>query len=291
MREIDRYVFVGNREYVLKEMIKMNLNIIDVWVMENSFLHNRLLEDKFIHYKVIKDKKELLSLIDNVSFDILISNGCKYILPISQLKQAKYINIHPSFLPDLKGMDPINAAILFNRDCGATCHWMDDKIDNGKIISRIKIPVTFDLDASILYQLAFKAEIQAFKEAYNRSFEPMAHQPVLKDSIYFSMHLSDRLIDFNNDFDYILRQVRAFGYNSKGLFFKCNNKNYRFFRASEIKNQFILELFEDIDDFVIGLSFENSIVFKFQKRLMRFDQIINSHSDIHEGDMISNGEV
>ena len=102
-----KYVFTGNREYVLREMIRQGLSINRVWVMENSFLHRRLLEDRFIDYIVVSSKKELIREILDADFDILVSNGCKFILPITRLKKEKgrddirFINIHPSFLPDL----------------------------------------------------------------------------------------------------------------------------------------------------------------------------------------------
>lgn len=53
--------------------------------------------------------------------------------------------------------------LLFDRSCGATCHIMDDNIDTGDIISRVKIPTTPDIEAGILYQLCFKAEVEVFK--------------------------------------------------------------------------------------------------------------------------------
>ena len=98
-----KYVFVGNREYVLRRMIDMGLNIQAVFVMENSFLQHRLEKMHFIDYTVVAKKKRLLELLSSVDYDVLVSNGCKYILPINEMKDALYINIHPSHLPDLKG--------------------------------------------------------------------------------------------------------------------------------------------------------------------------------------------
>ena len=291
MGDQKKYVFVGNRGYVLQEMIKKRLNIVAVWVIENSFLHNTLKSNKYIEYDVIKTKKQLIESIQITNFDVLISNGCKYILPISCMKHATYINIHPSYLPDLKGKDPINGAILFGRDSGATCHVMDDSIDSGKIISRERIDITDDLDAAILFQLAFQAEVIVFNKAYERDFVPLINQPEAGDSIYYSTQPSERLIDFNKGFDYIIRQVKAFGYKSKGLYFKCNGESYRFLRASEITNSFIKKQIERYGERIAFMTFEDSIVFKLNGRVMRFDGIENVCNKIKPGDFLENGDL
>ena len=283
-----KYVFVGNREYILRDMLKKDLNVSTVWVIENSYLHHVLENNKFVDYIVISNKYQLLEEISNQKFDILISNGCKYVLPISTMKKATYVNIHPSFLPDLRGKDPINAAILYNRDCGATCHLMDDGIDTGSIISRVKIPITPDIDAALLYQLCFKSEVLAFNEAYQKKFIPDMIAVDLKDTIYFSMKPINRLVDFNEEFDSILNQVRAFGYRSKGLYFKCNDEYFHFYSASEVTNAFVTKYCRDIPDMTVAFSFENSILFKLHGRILRFDQIKDLNGRIHELDKLQN---
>lgn len=284
------YVFVGNREYVLREMIKQKLKIVAVLVMKNSFLEKCLKKEQFIEYKVVHNKAELIDEITNTKFDILISNGNKYILPISELKKANYINIHPSFLPDLKGMDPVNGACLFKRSGGAACHLMDNGIDTGEIISRVEIPMTEDLDAALLYQLCFKAEVKAYYKAYERNFQIMKPQPDLINTIYYSMQPKDWLIDFNKGFDFILRQVKAFGYKSHGIYFSCNKLNYKFFRASEITNPFVVLEFSNKSDLEILLAYEDSVVFKFEGRILKFDGIGN-RIDLEEGMKIENGLI
>lgn len=282
------YVFVGAREYVLKEMIKLKLNINAVWVMKDTFLHKRLEQNHFIDYEVIATKQELIKKIENTNFDVLVSNGNKYILPISKLKEATYVNIHPSYLPDLKGKNPINAAFLFGRSCGATYHIMDDGIDTGSIISQIEVPITSDIDASILYQLCFKAEVEVFKMALKNNFKVSNIRPFLKEPIYYSAKQEDWLVRFDSGFDYILKQVKAFGYKSHGVFFSCNGKNYKFFNASELTNSFIKDYFNTSIDKKILLSFEDTIVFKLENRFIRFDGVENRYS-LQEGMILEDG--
>ena len=287
-----KYVFIGNREYVLKEMIRLRLPIQRVWVMENSFLHHRLMQDPFIDYTVAGNKKQLLEELKDTCFDILVSNGCKYILPITLLKKAKmrddilFINVHPSYLPDLKGMDPINGACLFNRAGGATCHCMDDGIDTGTAISRIKIPMSDDIDAGLLFQLSFKAEVDAFRKAFAAGFIPQEQGETIKEPIYYTISADEMIFNGSKGVDYLLRQARAFGYKSKGVCIRIDNKNYKYFDAETIKNQYVIDFFADIPELQIGIAFERSIIFKLAGEIVRLNQLTIDNSACLEGHFI-----
>lgn len=287
------YVFVGNREYVLREMMDQGLFIKKVWVMEHSFLHTRLLKDPFIDYVVIKSKKELINEIVETEFDILISNGCKYILPITQLKNAKqnteikFINIHPSFLPDLKGMDPINGACLLGRSGGAACHFMDDGIDTGSIIARVEIPMSNDIDAGLLFQLSFKAEVTVFNQAYHSDFVLQNTDYQKEDTIYYTISDDDLILDCSKGVDFLLRQARAFGYKSKGISLMIDNRDYKYYNAEEIYNQYVVDYFENIPERQIGIAFERSIIFKLDGRIVRLDQMSIDNTALFEGKYVN----
>ncbi len=183
--DIMKYIFVGDRHFVLNEMRKQNLHFSEIFVMANSYLERKISHYP-CNYKIIHSKNELLDKIEKTNFDIMLSNECPYILPISKMKPKQYINIHPSFLPDLRGKHAINGSILLKRDSGATCHYMDDGINTGDIITQVKIPYSDDLDAALLYHLAFQAENQVFKLALEKKFQPLHAQETTKNSIYYS---------------------------------------------------------------------------------------------------------
>lgn len=283
-----KYVFVGNREYVLRRMIEMGLDIKKVFVMENSFLQHRLEKLHFVDYTVVSKKKQFLELLSAVDYDVLVSNGCKYILPVNDMKEAVYVNVHPSNLPDLKGMDPINGACLFNRIAGAACHIIDAGIDSGKIISRVSIPMTNDVDATLLFQLSFKAEVMAFEKAFERNFCVMEQQPVIDDAIYYTISQSDLLIDFSKDIESLERQSRAFGYKSKGLFFKSNEQVYKCFRMSGVNNPFVHELSKNKKLQEVFISFDNTVVIKTKNGVLRLDGIVYDNEPIKEGQILEN---
>lgn len=123
---------------------------------------------------VSNNKIKLFEDIVNADFDRLISNGCKYILPVSQIKRPHqlFINVHPSLLPDLKGKSPILDAIKQNKPMGATCHHMADEVDSGPIISQVECnPNRKDLNDC--YKKCFEAEVRAFQKALKRDFQPL----------------------------------------------------------------------------------------------------------------------
>ena len=80
-----KYIFVGNRKFVLEEMLMLNLDL-QVLVVKNTHLEKDQILKK-VNHKIIQSKDELIEYINNNEFDILLSNGCPFILPISKLKK------------------------------------------------------------------------------------------------------------------------------------------------------------------------------------------------------------
>jgi methionyl-tRNA formyltransferase len=280
-----KYLFVGNRRPVLDEMIKLNLPITKVLVMEIGYLA-KTIDELNLNYSIIRSKKDLLKELELIDYDILISNGCQYILPISKLKKADYINIHPSYLPDLKGRDPCNGSIFLKRDSGATCHIMDDKIDNGDIIHQINIPYNDKLYAAYLYRLCFIAEVMCFREAFKNNFKPSFKQVPRLDDIYYSIQLSDRIINFNS-IDLLLSQIKAFNTPSKGCFFKSNKNIYRVFEADIVQDRILCEFYKNEDDCKILLIYDDKIIFKLNKQFVRFSKIDGNINQLLENNYIS----
>lgn len=266
-----RYLFVGNRKFVLEEMIARNLQIDGVLVIKGSHLENDI-KNLNVSYEVIETKQQLLKHIENSTSDILISNGCPFILPVSHLSSKKYINIHPSYLPDLKGIDPVIGAILYQRDAGATCHIMNDEIDSGDIISQIKIPYTDDLDVSLLYQLSFMAEKDAFTKALERNFETSHTQKISDDLIYYSRQPEDRIITFQETDQEIINKTKAFSNKSQGCLFQYQSHDFVTYEASEVFNPYLLEKAQNCKRGEIFLVYEDCMIFKNQG-LLKLDKL------------------
>ncbi|NPD46743.1 formyltransferase family protein [Lentimicrobium sp. S6] len=255
--------------------------------MKQGYLKNTI-DTLNLDYTIIESKAHLLEMLDKLSYDVLVSNGCQYILPISKLQKAKYVNIHPSFLPDLKGRDPINGAILFRKDSGATCHIMDDLIDNGDVIEQLKIPYTEDLDSALLYQLCFLAEAECFNRAYKRNFEASIVQKESDEYIYYSYSLQDRVLDFSATLTEIFDKIKAYNTKSKGCYFKVGKHILKVYEAKIISNTFVQDFYKDRNELELLLKYEGGILFKNNGEFIRFS-VLNGNLDVvREGDKISN---
>jgi methionyl-tRNA formyltransferase len=274
-----KYIFIGNRKFVLEEMLEKQLHIVAVFVVENTHLANDI-KNMNIDYELISSKKQLLRKLDNIDYDVLISNGCPYILPISKMKGGKYINIHPSLLPDLKGIDPVIGAALFNRDAGATCHIMDDAIDGGDIISQVKIPYSDDLDVSLLYQLSFIAEKECFIKALNCKFQPIAKQQDIDDLMYYSRKPEDRHITFSEKNNEIINKIKAFNNKSQGAFFIYNDLEYKVFDIDVLYNIYLVEYASSFNEFEIMFCYEDNLIFLKDGQLLKLKQVVGDLSKI-----------
>jgi methionyl-tRNA formyltransferase len=278
---VGSFAFIGNRRFVLESMIQRGVIPGAVYVVAGSHLERDLEVGRVSEVKdyiSVRSKTELMRMLEGASFDYLISNGCPYILPINDLPQARYVNIHPSFLPDLRGIDPVVGAILHKRDGGATCHLMDAGIDSGPIISQVRIPFTEDLDVSTMYQLSFEAEKQVFVLAFESGFNPSEEQQDNPHSIYYSRSSGDQHLTFREQNDTLIQKVRAFSNRSQGCTFETGGHSFRVFRAERMQNSFMANMMHNFSECVVGMSYESSIVFRKDGEILRLSGIVSGEN-------------
>lgn len=285
-----RLLFVGNRRFVLDAILQMGLNLVGIIIIKGTHLekdYNAGFFPDSLNVHIIESKTELFELCWTISFDVLVSNGCPFIIPITDMPKARYVNIHPSCLPDLRGVDPVIGAILMSRDGGATCHIMDDGIDTGEVISQIRIPMTDDLDVTTLYQLSFIAEKQVFFEAVACNFEPKFKQKETSGLVYYSRAPEDRVISFSETNTTILRKIKAFNNKSQGCDFFASGQVCKVFSATLLLNPYIDEYLRDFDELKVVLSYENCIIFKKDNQAIRFENIVTSSgADLQVGELL-----
>lgn len=268
MRE--KYLFVGNRFNVLEEMLKSGLEISHILAIKGSYLERVLIQTN-MEYKCIGSKSELISVLNECEFDTFISNGLPYILPSEILKNKtrRFINVHPSFLPDLRGADPVPGAILYERDSGATCHFINEKIDEGDIISQVKLPFDAKWDAVVLYQLSFWAEKKAFNLALRSNFNAQQKQQISGNDIYYTFKQEDLIIDWKDSPQKTVQRIKAFNTPSKGAFFYHNENRLIVRNASLLEDQLSLPVSEGQVIFCVG----NSIGIKVEDQLLFLSEI------------------
>lgn len=270
------FVYVGNRYYVYKKMVQYNLNIVKVFAVRGSYLEEYLINNE-IEFEYIDSKRELINMIKEQEYDILISSGCPYILPVTELtklkRDSKYINIHTSLLPDCKGRHPINAALLFGRKHGVTCHYMDDGIDTGDIIEQIEIPITDDVSLELLYKISFITEADVFEKALNNNFRVKKQINECVNTIYYTRNKQDYYIKTEDDVDMLFRRVRAF--STKGQYAKINiaGEIVEIKNAKLISNPFVVNKYMSVDNNKVCVTYGNNILMKFQGKLLELETV------------------
>lgn len=284
------YVFVGNRPYVLDCMLRHGLAVL-VLPIAGSYLENVVGEGERC-LSSVSSKQQLTDLLSRLDFDILVSNGCPYILPVSKIcrEDQVFVNIHPSPLPDLRGADPVPGAILYGRDSGASCHIMDDSIDSGPLISRVTIGDTSDVEARLLYQMTFLAEVEAFEKALSRNFRP--DPELLRDSqderelIYYTKKDKDRFVDLREPAEHIVRRVRAFSNRSQGAVLDIRGVSLRIFDAKVVKHPYLLGRLDQYVRNEVIFCVEDMLLIRHDNVYLQFDKIVGDLSVIRSGQVL-----
>jgi methionyl-tRNA formyltransferase len=287
-----KFLFAGNRFYVLEQMLERELDLVQILAVEGSYLQ-RVLAQRGIDFTVIESKDHLISTLESIDFDYFVANGCPFILPISRLATGgkQFVNVHPSPLPDLRGADPVPGALLHQRDAGATCHVMDDGIDTGGIIARVVIPNTPDLECGLLYQLSFLAEAEVFEAAFDRGFAVTADNPSGGDTIYYTRHEQDLDIDFAEPTPAIVARVRAWSTRSQGARFHAGGHMFRVFAAEEVTNAFVMTRLEQYAENEVVFRYEASLLIRHGGSFLKLAAIDGDLARIEPGQILSGGEA
>jgi len=268
---MSKYLFIGNRRFVLEKLLERETDVEIVCVAGTHLERDPFLSKH--KYSSVGSKRETMDIIARGEFDFLISNGLPYILTMEQLPPRNYINIHPSFLPDLRGVDPVLGAILFKKDAGATCHVIDSGIDTGDIIAQVRIPFTEDLGASLLYQLSFFAEQEVFELAHDKGFRAISPQEEKPGLIYFTRSQQTRYLDFSASTESIIQTVKAFDNKNQGAILRIDNNEILCYSAWVSHNLYLKKVFESSCDNEIVLAYEDTIVVKRSGGFIFFGKI------------------
>lgn len=271
-------IFIGNRLEVLNKIINMNrLKIVHIFVLSHSYLHESQIYKNYEHTVFnVHEKKEILDKIFKLDFDLLISNGCPLIIPISAIKKKEqlFINIHPTYLPFLRGKTPING-VLFNEMhfFGATMHYMDEGIDTGNIIYQEKVEITDDIDLGLLYFMSFKLEGIVFEkgftilEKHNYSYSGQAQSG---EGTYFTRKDEISRVDFRDmTAKEIFKIVRSFGIRSQGTSAMVENVKVKIYDAEIIQNSFLINLFKDLSAGHVLLTYDRKKLVKCKEGIIK----------------------
>lgn len=165
----------GNFEAIAKWFQDKDVEIICLSDVEDAFILKRA-EKLGIKHQFLPFEDNLEYFSEN-KFDLIVLAGYMQIFPENVLKKmGKVINIHPSLLPAFKGKKAIERAFLARvKVSGVTVHYVDKKIDAGKIIAQY--PVFID---NSMHLDEFETEIH---EIEHRLY-PIVIEKVLEDKVF-----------------------------------------------------------------------------------------------------------
>ena len=131
-----------------------------------------------IPYKVITAKNKkfeqfALQFIRLRKIEIICLAGFMKILSKYFIRdfKGKILNIHPSLLPKFKGLDTFNRVLKAKEKfTGCTVHFVDEKLDNGKIIIKKRIAIKKNFNQKVLKNHVQVEEYKAYPEAIRKIY-------------------------------------------------------------------------------------------------------------------------
>ena len=125
--------------------------------------------NKFVNFSGGINSSKFKEYILEENFDLIICFAVSIVQKNTlEVGKYKFINLHPGILPEYKGIG--NFWAVLNKDyenIGITIHWMNEKIDDGKIISIQKLQTKF----SSLWQMninSFEIGIEELERLINK---------------------------------------------------------------------------------------------------------------------------
>ena len=182
--KIKTAVFISGRGSNLKNLLKFSKKkispiSIDLIISDNKYATGLKFSEKFnikkkiFNFNNTKIDSLLLEFIRKKDIKFICLAGFMRILSKKFLKNfnGKIINIHPSLLPKYKGLNT-HKKVIQNKDkfSGCSVHYVNTKLDSGKIILKKKVKVYKKDTISSLSNRVLKAEHKLYPLAILKIF-------------------------------------------------------------------------------------------------------------------------
>ena len=229
MKEIKdlKVVFMGTPDFALNVLQALidNCNVIGVVSQPDRLVGRKKILTKtpikqlaeaynikvFQPEKIREDYQDILDL----NPDIIVTCAYGQIIPKAILDYPKYkcINVHASLLPKLRGGAPIHKAIIDGYDkTGVTIMYMDEKMDNGDIISQEAIDIDINDTVGTLFDklsvLGSELLIKTLPDLINGNITPIKQN---QNEVTYAYNISreEEHINFQNQAIDIYNQIRG----------------------------------------------------------------------------------
>ena len=183
-KKIKTAVFISGQGSNLKNLIKfsktkkspivINLIISNKKALGLKYAAKYKIEKSIINFKNKKNaENKILLKLKKKNIEFICLAGFMKILSKNFIKnfKKKIINIHPSYLPKYKGLNT-SVRSLKNKEkfSGCTVHYVNSRLDSGKIILQKKIKITRNETENSLDKKILKQEHKLYPAAILKIF-------------------------------------------------------------------------------------------------------------------------
>ena len=184
-KKIKTAIFISGRGSNLKKLISFSKTKkspikINIIVSNNKFAKGLIYATKNkIKKKIIISNRKFFNDIDfckflnNNNFKLICLAGFMKIISKNFIKQFKgnIINIHPSLLPNYKGLNT-HERVIQNKEkySGCTVHFVNSRIDSGKIILQTKVKISKNETPKTLSNKILIQEHKLYPKAIQKIF-------------------------------------------------------------------------------------------------------------------------
>lgn len=135
--------------------------------LEGTCIRNRI---PFLRVPKI-NSNEVYNMVKRLLPDICITAHFERLIkePLLSIPKLGFINLHPSLLPDYRGMAPQHWPLINGEsEAGISVHYVDEGTDTGNIIVQRKFSITDDMYVSDLQRVWLENYKTIMVEAVNR---------------------------------------------------------------------------------------------------------------------------
>ena len=222
-----KVVFMGTPEFAVPilEALVENTNVVLVVTqpdkevgrkkeLKYSLVKETAIKNNIEVFQPIKIRNDFEYILEK-NPDIIITCAYGQIIPKELLDTPKYkaINVHASLLPKLRGGAPIHHAIIDGySETGITIMYMNEKMDEGNIISQEKITIEDTDNVGTLHDklslIGRDLLIKTLPSIFNNSNNSIPQNN--DDATYgYNIKREEELIDFNKSSREVFNQIRG----------------------------------------------------------------------------------
>lgn len=246
-----KILFIGcvkSSKILLQELIYLNKEIVGVITKKES-LYNSDFEDlstickkNNLDYKFVNtiNENETIEYIMERKPDVIYCFGWSELIKkrIIEIPSKGIVGFHPAQLPQNRGRHPIIWALVLGlRETASTFFFINEKADEGNILSQEKISIAYEEDANTLYNKimqAAKKQIKILTEQLESNTYVEVNQTSKATNYWRKRSIADGKIDWRMSSKSIYNLVRGLTKPYVGAHFEYNNKEIKVWKVKEV---------------------------------------------------------